>query len=126
MGLFDWLKSKKLSDVAVHNPWRPGERVLGKKLDSYFYPGVVREINENGCLVVFDDGDASWVHHAHVLKQDIQIGSRVFCRNKNAPIFAPGTVNQLKGETVRVRYDQGEEEWTSVAMLRVQRPIVPV
>jgi DUF971 family protein len=126
MGLFDWLKFKKSPAVPAYNPWKPGERVLAKKADSYFYPGVVREINENGCFVVFDDGDASWVHHAHVLRQDIQIGSRVFCRNKSAPVFAPGTVNQLKGETVRVRYDQGEEEWTSIAMLRVQRPIVPV
>jgi hypothetical protein len=127
MGLFDWLKSRKpAASPAAVNPWKLGERVLAKKIDSYFYPGVIREINDNGCLVVFDDGDASWVHHAHVVNQDIQIGSRVFCRNKTAPVFAPGTVNQLKGETVRVRFDQGEEEWTSIGMLRVQRPIVPV
>jgi hypothetical protein len=125
MGLFDWLKFKK-GAAPTGNPWRAGERVLAKKMDSYFYPGVVREISEQGCLVVYDDGEAAWVHHAHVLRQDIKIGSRVFCRNKNAAIFAPGTVNMLKGETVRVHYDQGEEEWTSISMLRVQRPIAPV
>lgn len=127
MGLFDWLKFKKpASTASARNPWKLGERVLAKKADSYFYPGVVREINEHGCMVVYDDGEAAWVHHAHVLAQDIKIGSRVFCRAKNAPVFAPGTVNQLQGETVRVRYDQGEEEWTSISMLRVQRPIAPV
>ena len=126
MGLFDWLKFKKSSSASNVNPWKVGERVLAKKPDSYFYPGVVREISENGCLIVFDDGDAGWVHFAHVLAPDIKIGSRVFCRNKNASVFSPGTVNQLKGETVRVHYDQGEEEWTSISMLRVQRPIAPV
>jgi hypothetical protein len=126
MGLFDWLKFKTAPAPQATNPWKPGERVLAKKIDSYFYPGVVREISDNGCLIVFDDGDAGWAHFAHVLYQDIKIGSRVFCRTKDASVFAPGTVNQLKGETIRVRYDQGEEEWTSIAMLRVQRPIAPV
>jgi hypothetical protein len=126
MGLFDWLKFKKSTSAAPANRWRVGERVLGKKPDSYFYPGVVREISENGCMVVFDDGEAYWVHHAHVLTQDIKIGSRVFCRSKNAQAFAPGMVNQLKGESVRVHYDQGDEEWTSIGMLRVQRPIAAV
>ena len=41
MGLFDWLKSKKASAPAA-NPWRVGERVLAKKPDSYFYPGLER------------------------------------------------------------------------------------
>ena len=126
MGLFDWLKFKTKNSAPTSNTWKLGERVLAKKLDSYFYPGVIRELSEDGCLVVYDDGDGGWVHFAHVLKQDIKIGSRVFCRNKNAPVFAPGTVNQLKGESIRVHFDQGEEEWTSISMLRVQRPIVPV
>ncbi|MSQ94746.1 MAG: hypothetical protein EXR98_09345 [Gemmataceae bacterium] len=126
MGLFDWLKFKKAPSASAANSWRPGERVLAKKPDSYFYPGVVREISESGCMVVFDDGEYCWVHCAHVLAQDIKIGSRVFCKNKATPVFAPGTVNQLKGESVRVHYDHGDEEWTSISMLRVQRPIAPV
>lgn len=126
MGLFDWLKFKKSSSTPAVNPWKPGERVLAKKADSYFYFGVVREVAENGCLIVFDDGDGTWVHFAHVLAPDIKVGSRVFCKGKHARDFNPGTVNLLKGESIRVRYDQGEEEWTSISMLRVQRPIVPV
>ncbi|MBV8909539.1 MAG: hypothetical protein JOZ89_02145 [Gammaproteobacteria bacterium] len=123
MGLFDWLKFKKASAA---NPWKPGDRVIAKKMDSYFYPSVVRETNDVGCMVVFDDGEATWVHHAHVLQQDINIGSRVFCKGKNAPYFAPGTVHQRKGETILVTYDHGEEEWTSISMVRVQRPIAYV
>lgn len=126
MGLFDWLKYKKTAAPPASNPWNLGARVLAKKYDSYFYPGVVRELSETGCMVVFDDGDACWDHFAHVLAQDITVGSRVFCRAKDAPVFAPGTVNQLSGESVRVRFDRGDEEWASISMLRVQRPIVYV
>jgi hypothetical protein len=125
MGLFDWLKFKKSSAGTV-NKWKLGDRVLAKWQDSYFYPGVVRDIQGDGCLVVYDDGNSLWVHHAHVVVEDIAIGSRVFCRIKNSPNFLPGVIHQKKGETILVRYDHGEEEWTSVSMLRVQRPIVPI
>lgn len=124
MGLFDWLKSKKTAQAA--NPWRPGDRVLAKWSDSYFYPGQVRDIQGDGCMVVFDNGEALWVHYAHVLAADITVGSRVFCRPRGGPNFSPGTVNQQKGETLLVRYDHGEEEWTSVSNVRVQRPIAPI
>lgn len=125
MGLFDWLKFKK-TPVPPTNPWHLGDRVLAKWSDSYFYPGQVRDIQGDGCLVVFDNGEALWVHFAHVLPPDITVGSRVFCRPRGGPHFSPGTVNQQKGETLLIRYDHGEEEWTSVSMVRVQRPIAPV
>ncbi len=125
MGLFDWLKFKK-NTAQPGNPWRLGDRVLAKWNDSYFYPGQVRDIQGDGCLVVFDDGEALWVHFAHVLRPDITVGSRVFCRPRGGPNFFPGTVNQQKGETLLIRYDHGEEEWTSVSMVRVQRPIATV
>src|SRR5215204_5695336 len=111
MGLFDWLKSKK-SSMQAANPWRPGDRVIAKKPDSYFYPAVIREINDVGCMAIFDDNDAQWVHCAHVLPNDIQVGSRIFCRMKHAPHFAPGMVHQRKGETILVTFDNGEQEWS--------------
>ena len=125
MGLFDWLKFKKFTSPAT-NPWRVGDRVLAKWNDSYFYPGQVRDIQGDGCLVVFYDGEALWVHFAHVLVFDIKVGSRVFCRVKGGPNFFPGTINQQKGETLLIRYETGEEEWSSISMVRVQRPIAPV
>jgi hypothetical protein len=126
MGLFDWLKFKKTSAAPAANPWKVGERVLAKFADSYFYPGQIRDVQGDACLVVFDDGDFAWVHRAHVLSPDLKVGSRVFCRVRGGPAFAPGVINQQKGESIRIRYDHGEEEWSSVSMLRVQRPIANV
>jgi hypothetical protein len=124
MGLFDWLKFKKPAPPT--NPWKPGDRIIAKKVDSYFYPGVVRDVTDVGCFVTFDDSEAAWVHFAHVLRNDLEIGSRVFCKHKTAPHFSPGTIHQRKGETILVTFDHGGEEWTSIAMVRVQRPIVNV
>jgi hypothetical protein len=125
MGLFDWL-FKKSPKSATTNTWKVGDRVLAKWSDSYFYPGIVRELSGNTCLVTFDDGDNAWIHFAHVLPPDIRVGSRVFCRARGGPNYYPGTVNQQKGETILVHYDQGDEEWTSVSMVRVQRTIASV
>jgi hypothetical protein len=125
MGLFDWLKRKSPTAPAV-NTWKIGDRVLAKWNDSYFYPGVIRDLSANTCLVVYDDGDGAWVHFAHILQPDIHVGCRVFCRARGGPAFIPGTVRQQKGETILVRYDHGEEEWTSLSMVRVQRPIANV
>jgi len=125
MGLFDWLKFKK-STAGTVNSWKLGDRVLAKNQDSYFYPGVVREIQGDGCLIVYDDGNSLWVHFAHVVIADIDIGSRVFCKVRGSENFLPGVIQQKKGETILVRYDHGEEEWSSVSMVRVQRPIAPI
>lgn len=125
MGMFDWL-FKKTQTAPTINTWKVGERVLAKWNDSYFYPGMIRDISGNMCLVVFDDGDGGWVHFAHILAPDINTGSRVFCRARGGPAYYPGTVRQQKGETILVGYDHGEEEWTSVSMVRVQRPIANV
>ena len=61
-----------------------------------------------------------------MLAPDLKVGSRVFCRVRGGPAFAPGVINQQKGESIQIRYDHGEEEWSSVSMLRVQRPIANV
>ena len=124
MRLFDWLFKK--TEPPVANTWQVGERVLAKWNDSYFYPGMIREIAGNMCLVGYDAGDGAWVHFAHIFRPDIRPGSRVFCRVQGGPAFYPGLVNQQKGETILVRYDHGEEEWTSISMVRVQRPIANI
>jgi hypothetical protein len=133
MGLFDWLKGKPSPDQpdrrqqrsAGNQPstWKPGDRVLASWLDSFFYPGRVRQIQGQSCEIAFDDGDVAWVHEANVRRPDIQRGSKVFCRFHAGPMYLPGTVTEQNGEKIHVKYDNGEKEWTTVSMVRVKRPL---
>ncbi|MCI0377482.1 MAG: hypothetical protein L0215_07745 [Gemmataceae bacterium] len=125
MGVFDWLfnKSKPKTGGSV---WKVGDRVLAKWLDAFFYPGRIRAVEGSRFQVFFDDGDVAWVHRAHILAPDIKVGSQVFCRVQGGPAYYPGTVSQQKGETIQVRYEHGDEEWTSISMVRVQRHIADV
>lgn len=133
MGLFDWLKKKEPPSLPSPKPvpartvaWNVGDRVLAKWFDDFFYPGRIREVHGPYCQIHYDDGDAAWVHGAHLLLPDIGIGSRVFGRLRGGPHFALGVVTQQKAEAILVRYDHGEEEWTSISFVRVQRPIANV
>jgi hypothetical protein len=116
MGLLDWLFKKK--DVVA--AWKVGARVLAQWRDSYYYPGRVRTVAHDACEIQFDDGDVDWVACANIRLPDIRVGSRVFARVHGGPYFAPATVNQQRGEKLQVRYDHGEEEWTSLSLVRMQ------
>jgi hypothetical protein len=130
MGLFDWLFGKKQQETAANRgapaAWQVGERVLASWLDSYFYPGRIRQIQGSSCEIAFDDGDVAWVHRANVRRPDIRQGSQVFCRFHAGPAYMPGTVRQQNGEKIQVEYETGEKEWTTISMVRVVRPLADV
>jgi hypothetical protein len=132
MGLFDWLFGKKPSEPSgrrtpaaggSQGPWKAGDRVLASWLDGYFYPGRVRQVQGDSCAIAFDDGDVAWVHEANVRGPDIRPGSQVFCRFHAGPMYLPGTVQQQHGEKIHVRYESGEQEWTTISLVRVRRPL---
>ena len=106
--------------------WTMGDRVLARWHDTFFYPGRVRTVSGSSCEIYFDDGEVGWVDSAQILAPDVEVGSRVFARIHGGPAFVPGIVSQRRGETVQVHYDHGEQEWTSLSMVRVQRAGVDV
>jgi hypothetical protein len=137
MGFFDWLFGKRSpqeseehralsSEGPSRGAWKIGDRVLASWLDSFFYPGRIRHIKGNSCEIVFDDGDVAWVHEANVRRPDIHKGSQVFCRFQAGPMYLLGIVQQQNGEKIQVRYENGEQEWTTISMVRVQRQLANV
>jgi hypothetical protein len=132
MGFFDWLFGKKPQEASGSDgaqaqvSWKPGARVLASWVDSYFYPGRIQQIQGHSCEIAFDDGDLAWVHEANVRRPDIQQGSQVFCRLHAGPMYLPGTVRAQNGEKIQVEYDNGDQEWTTISMVRVKRPLANV
>jgi hypothetical protein len=136
MGLFDWLFGRKALANAEHRElraerppgtsWQAGHRVLASWVDAYFYPGRIRQVQGAACEIAFDDGDVAWVHEANVRQLDIHLGSQVFCRFQGGPMYMPGSVEQQNGEKIRVKYENGEKEWTTISMVRVKRRLADV
>jgi hypothetical protein len=49
------------------------------------------------------------------------VGDRLCCRRKGGPIYYPGEITKINGEVIHITYDDGEEETTSLRLVRVER-----
>jgi hypothetical protein len=96
-----------------------GDRVLACWFDLHWYPGVVLGVDGKRVHVLFDDGDQALLTPDKVRPLDIKVGDRVFCRFKGGPAYYPGEVTRKKGEVIHIQYDDGDEETTSIRLVRI-------
>jgi Domain of unknown function (DUF4537)/DNA repair protein Crb2 Tudor domain len=100
---------------------REGDRVFGCWNDDHWYPGVVLSPQEeNQVHVLFDDGDQAILAPDKLRPLEVNVGDHVSCRYKGGLAYFPGEVTEKRGEVVHIRYDDGEEETTSIRLVRVQ------
>jgi hypothetical protein len=96
-----------------------GDRVLACWFDLHWYPGVVLGVDGKRVHVLFDDGDQALLTPDKVRPLEIKVGDRVFCRFKGGPAYYPGEVTRKKGEVIHIQYDDGDEETTSIRLVRI-------
>jgi DNA repair protein Crb2 Tudor domain/Agenet domain len=99
--------------------WEAGDRVPAELI--WWYPARALDVEDDGLTVEYDDGDSAHLSFRQVMALNIAQGNRVFGRKQGGPTYHPGTVTARRGEEIHVRYDDGEEEWTTLSMVRVDR-----
>jgi hypothetical protein len=99
--------------------WRKGDRVLAPWEPTYLYAGTLDQVSAGRALIQFDDGDAGWVDLAFVQPLALERGQRVMSRRRMGPHFFPGEIYEIDGENVHIEFDDGKEEHTTVASLRI-------
>jgi hypothetical protein len=109
----EWLPPSEAANV------HQGDRVLGCWFDGHWYPGIVLDLQGKRMHVIFDDGDQALLTADKLRVLDIKAGDRVFCRRKGGPAYFPGVVANKKGEVIQVQYDDGDEETTSLRLIRL-------
>jgi LSD1 subclass zinc finger protein len=107
-------------------PWQTGDRVLAPWEPHWLYPGTVAEVARGGLNIHFDDGDRGWVPVDAVRAIDLDAGSRVFCRWQGSNLYHPGRITERRGEEIHVAYDDGRQEWSRIALVRVPSGVEPV
>src|SRR5262245_43291121 len=101
--------------------WKVGDRVFGKRQEeNIWYPGTVRHIDGQRCYVIFDDGEDALMGQDQLMPVNLKVGDRLFARPGPGRTYAPGTVIGKKGEKLRIRFDDGAQEWTDLAMTHLQ------
>jgi len=101
--------------------WKLGDRVLACWFDLHWYPGVVLSVENNQISVLFDHGAPAVLAAARVRPLELAVGDQVAGRWKAGGEFFPGQITALDGETLHIHYEDGDEEDTSVRLIRLQR-----
>jgi predicted Zn finger-like uncharacterized protein len=101
-------------------PWQVGDRVVANwPPEPFFYPATITKIDSGFISVDYDDGAHADLVLAQVLPLDIGVGDVVYARWKGGPAYYPGRIKEMTGDRIHVAYDDGEEEWTTIKMVRV-------
>jgi hypothetical protein len=112
---------------ASSDEYRVGQRVLGCwPADHLWYPARIEELTASRAVVKFDDGDSASLTSAELQPLTIAVGERVSARRKGGRYYFLGRITQMLGEKIHIQYDDWQEEWTTVSVIRVERtPLRP-
>jgi len=109
--------------LAQSSQWTVNDRVLVKwSGDEFWYPATITEVSGSRYHVAFDDGDEEWTDDARITAENLTVGSRVFGNWKRQGLYYPGKITARRGNTITILYDDGDQETTTIAVVRVRRP----
>lgn len=108
--------------LAQSSQWKVDDRVLVNwSADDYWYPATITEVNGSRYRVVFDDGDEEWTEAARITAENLTVGNRVFANWKRQGLYYPGKITARRGNTITILYDDGDQETTTIAVVRIKR-----
>ncbi len=107
------------ADAADRN-WSVGDSCLANwSHDDYWYPGTIIEVDRGEFHIQFDDGDREWLPADSLVEENLGIGSVVYANWKVAGTYYSGKITERIGDVIWMHYDDGDEEWTTIAFVRV-------
>jgi hypothetical protein len=101
-------------------PFEEGDRVLALDCDLCVYPAEIVAIQDETRVVVqYLDGPERMLTPELIKRFEVKPGLKIESRWSGGPHFFPGTLNKVDGERIFVKYDDGDEEWTSIRLFRI-------
>ncbi len=125
MNPLSWMRiifmlSMIFSMVSTAESFEVGETMLVKwSKDNYWYPATIVNIEADRYFVRFHDGDEEWTHPSFMKEEDIREGDKVFGNYKNLGKYYPGIVTERNGSAIHIKYEDGDEEDTTISFVRV-------
>jgi hypothetical protein len=108
------------SDAGV----RTGDKVLARfRNGGYWFVGRVVRRDGTRVEIAYLDGTNETLPEDSVRPFDWTTGTKVSCEWKRQRKYYGGTITSLDGDNVHVRYDDGDQEDTSIAFCRVASPL---
>jgi hypothetical protein len=88
--------------------------------DSYWYPAVIGNTGDGLYFIRYDDGDTEWRMEKYIKKEEIRAGDVVFGNWQGKGRYYRGVIASRNGERIYIKYDDGDEEWTTVGRVRLR------
>jgi hypothetical protein len=102
--------------------WKTGDIILAQKPpDSYFYPGVVRDNRDGRVNILFEDGAEANLRADQTMELKLEPGDYVQVRVPLGRDFTPAKLLRWNGQLVTVEHAEGDQETTSLGMIRIDR-----
>ena len=102
--------------------WKVGDRVMVNwSQDEFWYPATITKASGKRYYIVFDDGDEEWTTLRRMSALRLSARQRVFVNRKHEGYYYPGRILSNRKNIIRVLYDDGLRETTTVAGVRLDR-----
>jgi hypothetical protein len=96
-----------------------GDRVWAQDMDGFVYPADVLSMDHDKIVVSFLDGPERMLTPELLRAFELRTGTAVQCRWKAGPAYFPGKITQTEGDRVHLAYDDGDQEWTTIRLVRL-------
>jgi hypothetical protein len=101
--------------------WTTGDRVLAHRPPGdFWYPGVIRHIQEDRYFIIYDDGEDGFVKAKQMMPLHLEPGDHVFVRTPAARDYTPARIIDKQDDQLQLEYDDGRLAWAPTAQVRVQ------
>jgi hypothetical protein len=101
--------------------WSVGDRVLAHRPPGdFWYPGVVRHIQDERFFIIYDDGEDGFVKAKQMMPLAFEVGDRVFARVPPGREYDAAKVIDKQQDQLQVEFADGSLAWASPAAVRVQ------
>lgn len=96
-----------------------------------WYSGTIQDIQNGKYFIKYDDGDEEWTtvdlisrpiqtaHNPNSKEPLFKIGDRVNARWKGAEAWYSGTIQDVQNDKYFIKYDDGDEEWTTADCIQL-------
>jgi hypothetical protein len=104
-----------------------GDRVIAQWPPEmeWWYPGVIVFESAGEIEVQFDDGGRSPLNPGQAKPLEIPLGAKVQARWQGGQAFYSGKIDDRIGQAIHISYDDGDQEWTSFSLIRIQESELP-
>jgi hypothetical protein len=122
----DWIAVKgekfRLPKSLYSGKWKTGDRVLVKwSKDAYWYPATVAGVEDSMYSIEYLDGDSEYRFEKFLQAEKLGPGDAVFGNWQGKGKYFKGKITKRNGDDIHIKYDDGDQEDTTIGRVRVIR-----